>query len=131
MHPSKYNLLQELLIKARKSGDKSAIAIYSTMKGEIDNMLKLTPHANVEELIEKYALKSKKNLEEFTPLGYEKEIEFLMPFQPKQVSISEVNEFIKHLKNEGIKVNQWMGRIMKNFRGVDPQLVKELINKEG
>lgn len=129
MNSPKYKLLQEFLLSARKSGDKSLLTIYSTMKGELDNMIKSNPTENVEDMIERYALKSKKNLEEFKPEGYQIELDALQSFLPQPVSEEEINQFIRELKTQSIDQKQWMGKIMSNFKGLDPQVVRGLISK--
>lgn len=125
----KYKLLESLLLEARKASDRFALSIYSTMKGDVDNTGIGKGDQNYDDLIENYALKSKKNLEEFKPTDYEKEIELLTPFLPKIADTSEIKDYISTLKSEDVPSKQWMGRVMRNFKGLDPQLVKSLINE--
>lgn len=129
MMNEKYKLLENLLLEARKASDRFALSIYSTMKGDVDNTGIGKSDQDYDDLVENYALKSKKNLEEFKPADYEKEIELLTPFLPKIADTSEIKDYISTLKSEDVPSKQWMGRVMRNFKGLDPQLVKSLINE--
>lgn len=125
----KYQLLQSEILKARKAGDKWVLSVLSTMKGEIDNQSKTDTKDSLDDLIEKYALKSKKNLEEFKPDRFEEEIELLTPFLPREVSPEEIKAFIQSLADEDVDKKQWMGGVMRNFKGLDPKLVTQLISE--
>lgn len=129
MMKEKYKLLGDLLLQARKASDRFALSVYSTMKGDVDNTGKGKADQDYNDLIETYALKSKKNLEEFKPEDFEKEIELLTPFLPKEVTPAEIKDYISVLKSEEVPDKQWLGRVMRNFKGLDPQLVRSLINE--
>ncbi len=142
-------LLDKLYLQARKNGNKVAISCLSTMKGEIENQIK-NKLGNFDflnctkdelevyleqlivinnDLIEKYAIKSKKSLIEFKPKNYEEELVILEQFLPLQLSKEEILNKIKLIimQNNDINENKLMGLCMRELKGVEPNLVKQLI----
>jgi len=126
---TKWEQLQAAILEARKAGDKWKVKVLSTMKGEVENYLKNEKSKNVDDFIESYALKSKKNLEEYKPANYQEEIELLEIYMPRPIRPEEIQAFIELLHKEGVDKRQWMGRVMRNFKGLDPKLVQGLIKE--
>ena len=121
-------LINEQYLAARKVQDVVTILCLGTMKGEIENLLK-TSNKTADELITAYAIKSSKNLNEFKPANYERELEILSQFLPKQLSEEEVRVIVNNIKkqNKGVAAGKLMGIAMKQLKGADPKLVKKII----
>jgi Glu-tRNA(Gln) amidotransferase subunit E-like FAD-binding protein len=130
------NLLNRLYLEARKNGNSVGKSCLGTMKGEVENALK-SSNETPTVLIQKYCLKSKKNLLEFKPEGYEAELEILNNFLPSQLEDNQVrciiSQFLSDENKEAVKSNFGfvMGKLSKELKGkVDPSKLKSLIEEK-
>lgn len=132
---SKLQLINTLFTQARLNRDEVRKSCLSTMKGEIENALK-TEGADEDQIIVNYCLKSKKNLLEYKPAGYEIELSIIEQFLPRQLTGEEIQQEIHYILNpdpkEKTKANfgYFMGLCSKELKGrADVNIIKSLLNQ--
>ena len=135
---SKFELLNQSFIQARKDKDEVAKALFSSFKGEYDNALKnKAPEGDV--TIEKLAKKFTENAKIINTTDSLKEIELLKPFMPIMLTEERVREIVVETVNiNPDKANNYKlgnkgaftGMVMKQIAGkADVTLVNKIIEE--
>ena len=137
---TKTELLEDLLLIARKENNTIAKSVLTTLKGEMENETK--KGTNPEEALESLAKKGIKNLKSFTESPrIETERLLYEQFVPTTMTEAETSTYVKQIVaanlglvleikqgNKGI-VGKLMGLIMKGSKRVNAKLASKILDE--
>lgn len=123
-------LLDRMLLDARKTKNVLVKNLLLTMKGEFQNKSN-TSKDSEDELLESIARSMIKSSETIGTDDSKEEIKILKKFMPNILSEDEVEDIIKALikSNPGKNFGFYMGNLMKT-KGIDGKLAKKVLTSK-
>lgn len=132
----KTQILNTKFIEARKSNNPVAKNLFSTLKGEFENLTKSSKDSP-DAIIEKLAKKLTEAAKMINNEDSKSEIELLKEFLPLELTSDEVHSFVEQAlstsngnKNIGMLLGSVMKLVKPTGKSVDVELVKKLINEK-
>lgn len=123
-------LLDRMLLDARKTKNDLVKNLLLTMKGEFQNKSN-TSKDSEDELLESIAKSMIKSSETIGTDDSKEEIKILKKFMPNILSEDEVEDIVKALikSNPGKNFGFYMGNLMKT-KGIDGKLAKKVLTSK-